>query len=59
MHMENNKNFIRMMLGDFGIFTQYEVWFLLGHLHDLKINTLKIQKTVDDYFICRVDDLTV
>lgn len=59
MYMKDNPKYIRMMMGDFGSFTQYELWQILLHQNDLGINTLMVQKTTDDGFICRVDNLTV
>ena len=57
--MKNNPKYIRMMMGDFGSFTQYELWQILLHQNELGINTLMVQQKFDGTFICRVDDLTV
>ena len=54
MYMKDNPKYIRMMMGDFGNFTQHELWQILLHQNELGINTLMIQQ-----FICRVDNLTV
>lgn len=59
MYMEQNKNFIEMMNGGFGEFTQHELWTILTNLNELNINTIKVQKTVEDKFICIVDRLTI
>ena len=59
MHMKNNGEFISMMNGSYGHFNAYELWFILTNLHDLHINTLSIQKTSDNNFICVVDKSTV
>lgn len=58
MYMRNNKNYIQMMRGKIAEFDQYEVWSILLHQHELGINTLKIQKTIEGKFICCVDDLS-
>ena len=57
--MKNNRKYIRMMMGDFGNFTQQELWQILLHQNELGINTLMIQQMADDAFICRVDSKTV
>ena len=59
MYMKNNPKYIRMMMGDFGNFTQQELWQILLHQNELGINTLMIQQMSDGAFICRVDNLTV
>lgn len=58
MYMARNKEFVNMMQGGFGRFTQYEVWLILSHQNELRINTLSIQKMNDGYFICCVDEFT-
>lgn len=58
MHMQDNLEFIDMMCGGFGQFTQYELWTILLHQHELCINTLKIQKLSNGNFICLVDENT-
>ena len=57
--MKNNPKYIRMMMGDFGNFTQHELWQILLHQNKLGINTLMVQQMTDDTFICRVDSLTI
>ena len=57
--MKNNPKYIRMMKGDFGNFTQHELWQILLHQNELRINTLMIQQMVDGAFICRVDNQTI
>ena len=57
--MKNNSKYIRMMMGDFGNFTQQELWQILLHQNELGINTLMIQQMTDGAFICRVDNQTV
>ena len=57
--MKNNPKYIRMMMGDFGNFTQQELWQILLHQNELGINTLMIQQMMDGAFICRVDNQTV
>ena len=59
MLMKNNPKYIRMMMGDFGNFTQQELWQILLYQNELGINTLMIQQMADGAFICRVDNLTV
>ena len=59
MYMKNNPKYIRMMMGDFGNFTQQELWQILLHQNELGINTLMIQQMMDGAFICRVDNQTV
>lgn len=59
MYMKNNPKYIRMMMGDFGNFTQQELWQILLYQNELGINTLMIQQMIDGAFICRVDNLTV
>lgn len=59
MYMKDNPKYIRMMMGDFGNFTQHELWQILLHQNELGINTLMIQQMTDGAFICRVDNLTV
>ena len=59
MYMKNNPKYIRMMMGDFGNFTQQELWQILLYQNELGINTLMIQQMTDGAFICRVDNLTV
>lgn len=48
-----------MMMGDFGNFTQQELWQILLYQNELGINTLMIQQMADGAFICRVDIQTV
>ena len=57
--MKNNPKYIRMMMGDFGNFTQQELWQILLYQNELGINTLMIQQMADGAFICRVDNLAV
>ena len=57
--MKNNPKYIRMMMGDFGNFTQQELWQILLHQNEFVINTLMIQQMTDGAFICRVDNQTV
>jgi hypothetical protein len=57
--MKDNPKYIRMMKGDFGNFTQQELWQILLHQNELGINTLKVQRMIDGAFICRVDNLSV
>lgn len=57
--MKDNPKYIRMMMGDFGNFTQHELWQILLHQNELGINTLMIQQMTDSAFICRVDNLTI
>lgn len=59
MYIKDNPKYIRMMMGDFGNFTQQELWQILLHQNELGINTLMIQQWTDGAFICRVDNLTV
>ena len=59
MYMKNNPKYIRMMMGDFGNFTQQELWQILLCQNELGINTLMVQQMTDGAFICRVDNLTV
>ena len=59
MYMKDNPKYIRMMMGDFGNFTQQELWQILLYQNELGINTLMIQQMTDGAFICRVDNLTV
>ena len=59
MYMKDNPKYIRMMKGDFGNFTQQELWQILLHQNELGINTLKVQRMIDGAFICRVDNLSV
>ena len=59
MYMKDNPKYIRMMMGDFGNFTQHELWQILLHQNELGINTLMIQQMIDGAFICRVDNLTI
>lgn len=58
MYMRNNKSYIQMMEGKIVEFDQYEVWSILLHQHELGINTLKIQKTIEGKFVCCVDELS-
>lgn len=58
MYMKHNKQFDIMMRGGCGTFTQYELWAILSHQNELGINTLLIQKSIDDKFICHVDNKT-
>jgi hypothetical protein len=57
--MKNNREYQKMMRGYFGKFTQYELLAILQNLDVLDINTISIQKTIDDYFICAVDKISV
>ena len=57
--MKDNPKYIRMMMGDFGNFTQQELWQILLHQNELGINTLMVQQMIDGAFICRVDIQTV
>ena len=57
--MKNNPKYIRMMMGDFGNFTQQELWQILLNQNELGINTLMIQQMTDGAFICRVDNQTI
>ena len=57
--MKNNPKYVRMMMGDFGNFTQQELWQILLYQNELGINTLMIQQMADGAFICRVDIQTV
>lgn len=59
MYMKNNPKYVRMMMGDFGNFTQQELWQILLYQNELGINTLMIQQMADGAFICRVDIQTV
>ena len=59
MYMKNNPKYVRMMMGDFGNFTQQELWQILLHQNELGINTLMIQQMADGTFICRVDNQTI
>ena len=59
MYMKNNPKYIRMMMGDFGNFTQQELWQILLYQNELGINTLMIQQMADGAFICRVDNQSV
>ena len=59
MYMKDNPKYIRMMMGDFGNFTQHELWQILLHQNELGINTLMVQQMNDGAFICRVDNQTV
>ena len=59
MHMKNNKEFIEMMSGGFGEFSEYEVWFIMTNLNQLGINTLYTQQNLDGSFYCMVDKATV
>jgi hypothetical protein len=56
--MKDNKNYIKMMSGEFAEFNQYEIWSILLHQHELGINTLKVQKTIEGKFVCCVDELS-
>lgn len=58
MHMQDNLEFIDMMYGGFGQFTQYELWSILLYQNELGINTLKIKKLSNGNFICIVDKNT-
>ena len=57
--MKNNPKYIRMMMGDFGNFTQQELWQILLNQNELGINKLMIQQMTDGAFICRVDNQTI
>lgn len=57
--MKNNENFQLMMQGEFGFFSQYELWNILLHQNELGINTISIQKDFTGKFVCKVDKLTV
>ena len=57
--MKNNENFQFMMQGEFGFFSQYELWNILLHQNELGINTILIQKDFTGKFVCKVDKLTV
>ena len=57
--MKDNPKYIRMMMGDFGNFTQHELWQILLHQNELGINTLMIQQMTDGAFFWRVDNLAV
>lgn len=59
MHMKDNKEFIEMMSGGFGEFSEYEVWFIMTNLNQLGINTLYTQQNLDGSFYCMVDKATV
>ena len=59
MYMKNNENFKLMMQGDFGFFSQYEVWTILSHQNELGINTISIQKDYTGKFVCMVDKPTI
>ena len=52
MYMKDNPKYIRMMMGDFGNFTQHELWQILLHQNELGINTLMVQQMIDGAFIC-------
>ena len=59
MYMENNREFISMMHGAFGIFTAHELWQILLCQNEFRITTISIQKMTCGKFICKVDKLTV
>lgn len=58
MYIECNPEFIEMMNGGFGEFSQYELWTIISNQNDLHINVLKTQQTIDKTYICKVDDIT-
>ena len=59
MYMRNNQEFIDMMRGYYGKFTQQQLWQILLHQNELGINTISIQKMNSSDFICKVDEETV
>ena len=59
MYMKDNKEFQHMMKGNYGTFTQYELWSILSNQNELGINTISIQKSDDKKFICQVDKITI
>ena len=59
MYMRNNQEFIDMMRGYFGKFTQNQLWQILLHQNEFGINTISIQKMNCGEFICKVDKETV
>lgn len=48
-----------LMSGKIQNFNKFELWELIKRMHFLNINTLSIQKSVDNNFWCKVDKLTV
>lgn len=59
MYMKNNQEYIDMMEGHYGQFTQHELWQILLFQDELGINTIAIQKLAGGDFICKVDEKTV
>ena len=57
--MINKTEFQIMLEGGFGKFTKKELFEILANQNTLHINTIKIQQTIDDKYICCVDELTV
>ena len=47
------------MMGDFGNFTQQELWQILLNQNELGINTISIQKDYTGKFVCMVDKPTI
>ena len=48
-----------LMSGKIQNFNKFELWELIERMHFLNINTLSIQKSVDNNFWCKVDKPTV
>lgn len=57
--MINKTEFQTMLEGGFGQFTKKELFEILANQNTLHINTINIQQTIDNKYICCVDELTV
>ena len=57
--MNFKERYERLMSGNFVDFRLMEVMKILVNMNDIKINTLSVQKSVEDVYVCKVDDLTI
>ena len=58
LKIRNSSCYNALMRGESIPFTQEELFEILKRQSELYINTLKIQKTIDGIYYCRVDELT-
>ena len=59
MYMKRSEKLAKLLSGEIVKFTQHEVWNILSYLEEYGINMIKIQKTINGEFFCKVDDNTV
>ena len=57
--MNFKERYERLMSGNFVDFRLMEVMKILVNMNDIKINTLSVQKSIEDVYVCKVDDLTI